>query len=238
MPEITLDAADGTPLNAYLATPALGTGPWPAVVVVHEAFGLNDDTRVNADKLAAAGYVALALDLFSRGGALRCLKSTFTDLMAGTGRAFDDLEAARQWLLARPDSTGKVGIIGFCMGGGFALVAAARGFDVSSVNYGILPKQLDDVLGGACPIVASYGAKDLGIRGAAAALQTSADRVGLTVDVKEYPDVGHSFLNRHNFGPFTALEKIVGLAYDHAVAEDAWRRIFGFFAVHLGTGAT
>jgi carboxymethylenebutenolidase len=234
MPDLSFDGPGGTPLRGYLATPPLGTGPWPAVVVVHEAFGLNDDTRVNADRLAAGGYVALAIDLFSRGGALRCLRSTFRDLLAGSGRAFDDLEAARRWLLALPEATDKVGVIGFCMGGGFALVAAGKGFDASSVNYGVLPKQLDDVLTGACPIVASYGAKDLGIKGAAAALQASADRVGLVADIKEYPNVGHSFLNRHNFGPFSPLEKVVGLNYDQPTAEDAWRRIFAFFAAHLG----
>ena len=233
MPAITLPASDGTVLGAYLATPPVGDGPWPAVVVVHEAFGLNDDTRVNADKLAAAGYVAVALDMFSRGGAIRCLKATFSDLMAGSGRAFDDVEAARKWVLARPDTTANSGIIGFCMGGGFALVAAANGFDASAVNYGALPKELDYVLGGACPIVASYGAKDRAMKGAAAQLQDAASRVGLTSDIKEYPQVGHSFLNRHNFGPFSPLERVVGLNYDQPSAEDAWRRILGFFDTHL-----
>jgi carboxymethylenebutenolidase len=233
MPDITLTAGDGSPLTAYLAIPPLGDGPWPAVLVVHEAFGLNDDTRVNADRLAAAGYVALALDLFSRGGAIRCLRSTFKDLAAGRGRAFDDVEAARQWLLARPDSNGKTGIIGFCMGGGFALMAAGKGFDASSVNYGMLPKNLDEVLHGACPIVGSYGATDGGLRGAAGRLEAAAAAAGVTADIKEYPGAGHSFLNRHNLGPFGPLEKVAGLGYDHAAAEDAWRRILGFFDTHL-----
>jgi carboxymethylenebutenolidase len=233
MPDITLPAGDGSPLSAYLALPAIGDGPWPGVLVVHEAFGLNDDTRVNADRIAAAGYVALALDLFSRGGAIRCLRATFRDLMAGQGRAFDDLQAARRWLLARPDSNGKAGIIGFCMGGGFALIAAGQGFDASSVNYGMLPKNLDEVLSGACPIVGSYGAKDRGLKGAAARLEAAATTAGVPADIKEYPGVGHSFLNRHNFGPFGPLEKVLGLGYDHPSAEDAWRRILGFFDRYL-----
>ncbi len=237
MADITITASDNTQLRAYLATPPVGDGPWPGVVVIHEAFGLTDDTRVNADRLAAGGYVAMAPDMFSRGGAVRCLKSTFRDLMAGKGQAFDDVAAARRHLLERPDSNGRTGIIGFCMGGGFALMSAAKGFDASSVNYGQLPKNLDEVLRGACPIVASYGAKDRGIKDGAATLKAALDTAGVASDVKEYPEAGHSFLNRHNAGPFGPVEKVLGLHYHQPSAEDAWRRIFTFFETYLRTPA-
>jgi carboxymethylenebutenolidase len=237
MPDITLTASNGAELRAYLATPAVGAGPWAGVVVVHDVYGLRDDTRVNADRLAAAGYVALAVDMFSRGGALRCLKATFGALRSGRGQAFDDVEAARSWLLARPDSNGRTAIIGFCMGGGFALMAAANGFDASAVNYGQPPKNLDEVLAGACPIVASYGARDLALKGAAPKVAAALDRAGIACDVKEYPGAGHSFLNRHNNGPFGPLERVLGLGYHQQSAEDAWRRILGFFEVHLRGGS-
>lgn len=169
---------------AYLAVPPVGTGPWPAVVVVHEAFGLTDDTRQQADRLAVGGYLALAPDLFTAGGPVRCLRSTFRALGRREGAAFDDLEAARSWLVRRPDCTGTVGIVGFCMGGGFALVAATRGFHASAPNYGQTPQDLERVLQGACPVVASYGGRDRTLPGAAQRLNGALTSLAVEHDVK------------------------------------------------------
>lgn len=222
-------------LRGYLAVPS-GTGPWPGVVVIHEALGLNDDIRHQADRLAQHGFLAVAVDLFSAGGVLRCLRRTFANLLSGTGPAFGDIEATRQFVAAYPDSTGKVGVVGFCMGGGFALLAATHGFDASAPNYGQLPKDAADVLRGACPIVASYGARDLALRHAATKLETTLNEADVVHDVKEYPGVGHSFMNRHPigpFGPFNRLEKVVGLHHDPTATADAWARITDFFGTHL-----
>ncbi len=237
MPDISIPGAESAPeLRGYLAVPPTGEGPWPAVVVVHEALGLTDDIRQQADRLAAAGYLAVAPDLFTAGGVLRCLRSTFRAMLQGQGPAFGDLEATRRWLVDRADTTGRVGVVGFCMGGGFALLAATRGFDASAVNYGAVPENADEVLAGACPIVASYGKRDRIFRGAAAELEGVLTRVGVTHDVQEYPDAGHSFLNRHNLGPFSALEKVAGLNYHQPSAEDAWARILRFLDEHLRAG--
>ena len=146
-----------------------GPGPHPALVVVHEVFGIDDSMRAHLERLVGLGYAVLMPNLFSRGGARRCLTATFRALRAGTGPAFDDIAAARRLLLERDDTGDRAGVIGFCMGGGFALLLASSGdYDASAVNYGMLPADLDDTLDGACPIVGSFGGRDRTLPGAAA----------------------------------------------------------------------
>jgi len=156
---------------------------------------------------------------------------------SGSGAAYEEIEAARRLLEERDDCSGRIGIIGFCMGGGFALLCAPRGgFAAASVNYGEVPSDAAERLAGACPVIGSYGAKDRGLRGRAARLERALKATGVVHDVKEYPQAGHSFLNRFNTGPLlTPLLHVAGLGYDHAAAEDAWRRILEFFAEHLAT---
>jgi carboxymethylenebutenolidase len=220
-------------LPTYIAKPPVGDGPWPGVVVLHEAFGLTDDIREQATRLAAAGYLAVAPDLYRGRGMRRCLLATFKALRAERGRPFDDIDAVRRELAEREDCTGKVGVIGFCMGGGFALLTAARGFDASAPNYSPLPRDLDAALSGACPIVASFGARDLELRGAAPKVKAALERAGVEHDVKEYPDAGHSFFNRHNTGVFRPVLRVAGVGFHQPSAEDAWGRILRFFATHL-----
>jgi len=221
-------------LTGVLGVPA-GIGPWPAVVVVHEAFGVTPEMRQQVRRLAEAGYLALMPDLYAQGGARRCLTATFRSLMTGKGRAYRDIEAARQTLLRRDDCTAAVGIIGFCMGGGFALMTATRGFDAASANYGMLSAHMETTLAGACPIIGTYGADDVMLCGAAKKLDTALDRVGVVHDVTAYPGAGHAFLNDPAVmtRPVSPLMKVLGIGPNPAQAAVAWTRIDAFFALHL-----
>jgi carboxymethylenebutenolidase len=222
-------------MHAHVSVPPVGSGPWPGVVVIHEIFGVNDDIREQAARLAAAGYLAMAPDLYRGKGMRRCLLATFKALRAGRGRPFDDIEAARRELASRDDCTGRVGVIGFCMGGGFALLTAARGFDAAAPNYGQLPKDLDGALSGSCPMVASFGARDPELRGAAPKVEAALTRAGVEHDVKEYPDAGHAFMGRINTGPLNPVLRVAGVGFHQPSAEDAWGRILRFFETHLRT---
>ncbi len=234
MSDVTFPAPAG-PLPGYLAVPP-GEGPWPGVVVIHDALGLSADIKRIADRVAGAGYLALAPALFRRGFRPRCVVSTLRTLSAGDGTAVDDVVAAREYLAADARCTGKVAAVGFCMGGGFCLLLAPRGvFDVVAPNYGVVP---DDSgyppLRNSCPVVASYGGRDRMLPGAAARVEAILAEGDVPHDVKEYPGVGHSFMN--DFGlpaPLRLIENVAGLAYSQPEAEDAWNRILTFFGQHL-----
>src|ERR1700735_136373 len=194
MPAISYQVADRT-TRGYLAVPPAGAapGPWHGVVVIHEAFGLNDDIRNKADQFAAHGYLALAPDLYDGKSWLRCV-----------------VGAARQ------------------------LCAPRDGFDVASVNYGEVPEDAENVLRGACPIVASYGARDPMGTKHPERLQRALTVLEIPHDVQVYPGVGHRFLTEPT-GAMAVLSKFARMNYVESDAADAWRRIYAFFGEHLGS---
>lgn len=232
-------------MSDYLGLPQAGVsgaGPWPGVVVVHDLFGLTDDTREIVDRFAGTGYVTLAPDLFRPGreagsGRLACMRTTIAELQRGSGPAVGAILAARDALIARPDCSGAVGVAGFCMGGGFALLTAPRGFDVAAPFYGQLPEPLPEALRGSCPIVGSYGSRDRTLPDAAPKLRRALVELEIPYDVREYPEAGHGFVNRLPFGPAAPLLRVLGLGYHHDSAADAWQRVFAFFAAHLTAAA-
>jgi carboxymethylenebutenolidase len=217
------------------------------VVVLHDAGGLGLDTAQQAQWLAAAGFLAVAPDLFHGGNPVRCMISLAREINRRRGASFDDIEAVRRLLVAREDCTGRVGVVGFCMGGGFALLMALdRGFDASSVNYGTvsLSSITDEELSSACPIVASYGRKDRGNRDAAARLSALLERYEIVHDVKEYPSAGHGFMNDHEGAGdrippvFRFLSWATGTKFDPEATADARARIVEFLDAQLRQPAT
>jgi carboxymethylenebutenolidase len=226
---IKVSTPDGQ-IDALLGTPE-GQGPWPGVVVVHDAIGYAPDNESISHRIAEAGYVAIVPNLYSRGGRARCIRRVFRELLTKRGRALDDIIAARDHLRAMPQCTGAVGIAGFCMGGQFALVMSPKGFGASAPFYGTpLPRNLSETLDGACPIVASLGRRDpLGV-GAPDRLRKVVEDKGITAEIKVYPKAGHSFANQL---PGQPLLRITGFGYNEAATEDAWSRVFAFFGEHL-----
>jgi carboxymethylenebutenolidase len=226
---ITINTADG-PIDALLSTPT-GSGPWPGIVIIHDAIGYGPDNELVSERVAAAGYLAITPNLYSRGGRARCITRVFRDLLSQRGRTLDDILAARDHLKTLPDCTGTIGIVGFCMGGQFALVMGPKGFAASAPFYGTpLPRHLDRTLDASCPIVASFGRRDpLGV-GAPTRLRKIVDAKKIPADIKVYPTAGHAFAN---ILPGQPLLRITGFGYDEAATTDAWSRVFAFFDEHL-----
>jgi carboxymethylenebutenolidase len=233
MPDIVVSTLRGQ-MPCYLAVPPV-EGPSPGVIVLHDVGGMSQDHCNQADWLAEAGFLALAVDLYYMGGMLRCLRAIARDLTAHTGPTFDDIEACRSWLAAQPGCTGRIGVIGFCMGGGFALMlVSGQGFSAASINYGgKMPPNVDEFLNAACPVIGSYGGKSRWEQGAADELQRALECALVPHDVKEYPDAGHSFMNNKEQFWFKVL-RFTGIAYNEPATLDARRRITAFFHTHLG----
>lgn len=230
---------DGGRMRARLFLPE-GTPPaggWPGVVAIHDIAGFRPDILRIARRLADAGYAALAPALFDGAGPMPfCVLRTMRDLMRREGAAFERLAAAQRHLAGCEGvDAGRIGVTGFCMGGGFAIFHAARGgVQVCAPYYGDTPERAED-LRQVCPVVAGFGELDRPFVEQGRRLAAHLEALGIAHDVKIYPGVGHGYMNRHDMPIAEALMRRTPMhaAYDEEAAEDSWRRMLSFFAEHL-----
>ena len=229
----TITANDGGSFEAYCAVPEGGSGP--GMLLFQEIFGINDNMRTLADRLAEAGYVTLVPDMFWR------IEPRFERKdESGIGDAFamvqkfdftkgvDDIQATHAHLLGMKECTGKVGAMGFCLGGGLAFACAAtsrvdgRGPDAAVSYYGShvnallhLAEQVE------CPVMYHYGNDDAFIPPENIDAVEKAVAGAPGVEFHRY-DAGHAF---SNFDAPTF--------YEPKAAEQAWARTLEFFDRHL-----
>jgi carboxymethylenebutenolidase len=211
------------PMQASLAIPP-GPGPFPGLVVIHEIYGLNDNIRDIAGRIANEGYAALAVDLLSNTNRTICIMRIFYGLLIRPLKngVVGDLQAALDYLGAIPEvDRTRLGAIGFCMGGSYALQLACTtdGLRAASVFYGQNPHPLESVAR-ACPIVGSYPERDF-TANAARQLEPLLERYQVPHDIKIYPDARHSFFNNQ------------GSSYQDEASVDAWQRTLKFFNRYL-----
>ncbi len=224
-PEITARNVQTGPIQAYFARPTQGEN-LPGVIIIHEIFGLNDNIRDIAQRFAEAGYAALAVDLFSHGSnRALCITRVILGMLRNPLKSFSmyDLDAAMRFLKSQPEiASEQIGLIGFCLGGGFALAFAVHSDEVraASVFYGLPPKPLN-TLQEACPIVASYGADDKFVTRRGEKAVEALRQYGRPVDFKVYEGAGHSFFNDR------------AKTYRPNAAADAWERTLAWFKEYL-----
>lgn len=209
----------------FLALPESG-GRHPALIVIHEWWGLNGWVKEQTENLARHGYVALAVDLYR--GQSTSDPAVAHELSRGLphDRALRDLEAAFQYLSSRPDvEKGKIGSVGWCMGGGYSIELAVDEPRLAAciVNYGALPTSAEDIGKIHAPILGNFGAEDRGIPPEAVrAFESAMKGAHKSVNVKIYAGAGHAFENPNN-----------KTGYRPKAAKDAWARTVSFLSKTL-----
>ena len=213
-------------VSGLLVTPE-GKGPFPAVIVIHEWWGLDNWVKGQARALAKEGYAALAVDLYR--GKVTDKQEEAHQLMSGmpADRAMRDLKAAFAYLKGRKDVRGaRIGSIGWCMGGRYSLALATEepALAAAVAYYGAPPTDEAAIARIKAPVLGNFGGEDKGPSPEQVkAFEAALKKAGKTVDVKIYPGAGHAFANVNN--PWKG--------YREAAARDAWARSTAFFAKHL-----
>lgn len=221
---VSFKSGDET-VSAYLALPE-GAGRHPAVIVIHEWWGLNDWVKEQAQNLAQEGYVALAVDLYRGKSATTSDEAHELSRGLPQDRGVRDLKASFDYLAARPDvKADKIGSTGWCMGGGYSiqLAVAEPRLAACIINYGSMPTDAAAIARIKAPVLGNFGADDRGIPPAAVhAFEEAMKAANKSVDAKIYDGAGHAFENPNNKN-----------GYRPEAAKDAWERTLAFFRKHL-----
>ena len=222
MPEVVIPSGART-IGGFLVMPK-GSGPHPGVVVIHEAFGLNDNIRAITQRVAESGYAALAVDLFAGRNRAICMARFIAGALSGSVNrpGVADLKAALTHLSASPGvDWDRLGAIGFCLGGGFAIDWACSDDRLKAIApfYAVNPRPIDAVAR-LCPVVGSYPGRDFTAR-AGRRLEGALTRYGIPHNIKVYPNARHSFFNDR------------GPTYQADAAADSWQRVIAFFDAHI-----
>lgn len=216
--------SNGEDVKAVVYTPE-GKGPFPAIIVIHEWWGLNDWVKEQASKLADQGYETFAVDLY-RGKVATTRDQAHELSRTPSSRVMQDLRAAYEYVQSRPEvKKDRIGAIGWCWGGGYSLQLAISEPTLAAdvVNYGDVSAGPEDLKKIHAPILGLFGAKDQGITpDDVHKFGEEMDKLGKKGDITIYPDTGHGFQNPVN-----------GAGYNAKDAADAWQKIIAFFAEHL-----
>jgi len=207
-------------VQGVLYTPE-GKGPFPALIVIHEWWGLNDWVKEQTSKLADEGYASLAIDLYR--GKVATSPEQAHEIMRGVpeDRAARDLNAAFDFLKSQPNvKPDRIGSIGWCMGGGYSLDVALQQPKLAAtvINYGHLATDPNALMKINAPILGLFGGQDQGITPSdVKKFEEEMKKTGKRIEVVIYPDAGHAFENPNNKSGYRAAD-----------AADAWKRTGNF----------
>ena len=216
---------DGDEISGHLAQPA-GGGAKAGVIVIQEWWGLNDNIRAMADRLAGEGYLALAVDLYEGEVAddREKARELATKASGRPERLAENLRQAKAYLASH--GAERIGTVGWCFGGGWSLqTALALGdeIDATVIYYGRVPTEATELASLATPVLGHFGELDGGIPvDTVRAFEAALAELGKPATIHVYPDADHAFANPS------------GERYNEAAAEQAWERTLAFFAEHLG----
>ena len=239
MTDVISISVAGRKHKAALALPSDRKPPFPAVVVIQDITGFSRDLRRHVDRFAEAGYAALGPDLYGGGNPV-CVVKTLMSAQKGEGLGYEVIEAARTALAARDDvDASRIGVVGFCLGGGFALMAAANHeYAVAAPFYGVVPYRASR-LQGLCPTIAQYGGQDTAFMPHARRLAKHLEELGIEHEVHIYDEAGHSFMNQLS-GPVAPLIRHTSMKarYEPETEAKAWAKLLDFFERHIGDSSS